>query len=326
MWHEVLPRLAASFRLQRGGPSRFDRRRPRAWLTDGHNGPLPVRAPQVIQLHEAPWTEPDTLATLEPEFLERVVGPSRAASAAAAAIVCPSESSKRQIVADAAVSADRVFVALHGVDHRVFHPGVPGADRVAAAAGADPDRPYILTVASVHPRKNLMALRGAVSLLADDGYPHQLVLVEGPAHGRSDGAALRDATAADLPDAPGRVVTLPHGVSDEHVAALMCGAAAFCLPSLSEGFGLPAAEAMACGAPTVLSNRGALPEVSGGAAVLVEPTAAGVAQGLAEVLGNPERAKEIGGACALRARDFTWDRCTAGWTTAIHAGIDRGAP
>src|SRR3546814_17178085 len=69
-------------------------------------------------------------------------------------------------------------------------------------------------------------------------------------------------------------------------AALMAGAAAFCLPSLMEGFGMAVAGAMACGAPVVVSDRGALPEVVGEAGLVVAPEAAAVEAGLAAVLSD----------------------------------------
>ncbi len=324
MWHEVLGRLSGDFDLQPFDHvrHRLIRRRPDAWLLDGHNGPLPVREPQVIQLHEAPWSEPETLATLEPEFIDKVVGPSRRAAVAASAVVCPSESAKQQIVADCGVAPERVFVALHGVDHDVFRPGLAGGPGVASRFGADPSRPYVLTVASFHPRKNLLTLRSAFAQLSD--LPHQLVIVGGPAHGRTDGDELRAAICVDLPNDPRRIVVVPHGIGDGDLAALMCGAAAFCLPSLSEGFGLPAAEAMACGTPAVLSRRGALPEIGGDTAILVEPTADAIAQGLRPVLVDPARAMAVGAACTRRAADFTWDRCADHWGVAIRTAVAEG--
>ena len=84
-------------------------------------------------------------------------------------------------------------------------------------------------------------------------------------------------------------------VTDAELAALMAGAAAFCLPSLYEGFGLTALEAMACGAPVVVSDRGALPEVVGDAGVIVAPSADGVRSALARILRDPELAGAPGG-------------------------------
>ena len=321
MWHEVLTRLPEYCRVQpMKGTGRAGWRRPDGWLFDGHGGPLAVVEPQIIQLHEMPWGEPETMATLEPDFLEQVVEPSRRAALVAAAIVCPSASAQRQIVQDCGVAAARVHVAHHGVDHSVFHPGVDGGDAIAERHGADPARPFVLSVASIHPRKNLLALRDAMHLLHGEGLPHQLLIVEGPSHGRTDGDALR----ADLFSGQGteRVVSVAHGIDDHEMAALMGAAAAFCLPSLTEGFGLPAAEAMACGAPAVLSTRGALPEVGGEAAVMVEPDPAAIAAGLRSVLVDPAAGRAVGSACAEQAARFTWDRCAADWATAIAAGPD----
>jgi glycosyltransferase involved in cell wall biosynthesis len=332
MWNEVLTRLSREFDIRSvrvpGTESLGERlrRRPEAWLFDGHNGPLPVRQPQVIQLHEAPWNELDTMATLEARFVEKVVGPSRLAAQAASAVVCPSESSKRQIVADCGISAERVFVAHHGVDHTVFQPGLSGGAAVASSFGADSRHPYVLTVASLHPRKNLLALREAIGQLAGEGFPHQLVIVGGPAHGRDDNDDLSAATFAELPGYPGRLVSVPFGINDRDLASLMGGAAAFCLPSLSEGFGLPAAEAMACGVATVLSDRGALTEVGGDAAILVEPSADGITDGLRSLLSDSGVARSVGSACAIRAKQFSWDRCATEWAAAIVAGIAMGMP
>jgi glycosyltransferase involved in cell wall biosynthesis len=81
---------------------------------------------------------------------------------------------------------------------------------------------------------------------------------------------------------------------------------------------------MACGAPTVLSDRAALKEVGGGAAIMVNPDADDIAAGLRSVLNDAELAHKVGAACYERAAEFTWDRCTAQWLQALEAGVKKG--
>jgi glycosyltransferase involved in cell wall biosynthesis len=213
------------------------------------------------------------------------------------------------------LDADRVDAVHHGVD-ATFRAGLNGGPALVARALGGPQAPYVLYAATLHPRKNLAALREAVAALAREGFPHVLAIAGQPAPDRRDSSELEGAAAAELPGAPGRVVVLGQP-SDAELAALMAGADAFCLPSLYEGFGLTALEAMACGAPVVVSDRGALPEVVADAGIVVEPAAQPVAQALRELLSDRVRARRLGAAAAARAREFTWERTAAGWLEAL---------
>ena len=154
-------------------------------------------------------------------------------------------------------------------------------------------RPYVLAVGTLEPRKNLPALIEAFIGLPED--THDLVLVG--ALGWDTGE-----TQAAIAGHPDRIRALGH-VSDADLAALYAGAALFAYPSLYEGFGLPVLEAMAAGAPVLTSNISSLPEVAGDAAVLADPRSVdSIREGLRRALSDPPS----GG--RERARTFSWAR------------------
>ncbi|HEX8899309.1 MAG TPA: glycosyltransferase family 1 protein, partial [Chthoniobacterales bacterium] len=127
---------------------------------------------------------------------------------------------------------------------------------------------YILSLCSIQPRKNLVRLIEAYSLLRRThrgGKLPQLVLAGKRAwlDKETMRAAEREDVSADI--------RFTGYVADEHLSALYSGASCFVYPSYFEGFGLPVLEAMKCGAPVVAGNRTSIPEVAGGAALLFDP-------------------------------------------------------
>ncbi|HEY6312522.1 MAG TPA: glycosyltransferase family 4 protein [Streptosporangiaceae bacterium] len=167
-------------------------------------------------------------------------------------LITVSASAKRDICRDFGVPPGRVRVIPLGVDTRVFRPRtvarVPG--RIIAVASAD------------SALKGVATLLHAVGKLATDRDVH-LVIV-----GRAGPATERLVGQLSLADR----VTFTHGLDDEAFSALLASAETAVVPSLYEGFSLPAVEHMASGTPLVASRSGALPEVTGEAAVLVAPT------------------------------------------------------
>jgi glycosyltransferase involved in cell wall biosynthesis len=119
----------------------------------------------------------------------------------------------------------------------------------------------------------------------------------------------------------GAAVRFTGYVDDTDLPALYGGAAAFCFPSLYEGFGLPVLEAMACGTPVVCSNTSSLPEVAGDAALLVDPhDPAALADALARILGERALAEDLRRRGLARAAAYSWDR-TAALTAAVYQKV-----
>jgi len=167
-------------------------------------------------------------------------------------LITVSESSKDDICRDFGVYRDNVQIVPLGVDTRLFRPRT--------------DRPRvkgrIVTVTSADsPLKGLSTLLRAVAKLATEREAH-LVVVGSPSNATRDQVALL---------ALGDKVTFASGLPDEEYAQLLASAEVAVVPSLYEGFSLPAVEHLASGTPLVASRAGALPEVVGDAAVLVKP-------------------------------------------------------
>jgi glycosyltransferase involved in cell wall biosynthesis len=184
----------------------------------------------------------------------------------------------RDVECTLGIPGERIHVARPGV-RSIFRP-----DGEAADLGA----PYVMTVATLEPRKNLETLIAAHALL---GVEHSLVVVG--AEGWGEQPAL---------DRPG--IRRVGFVSDEELARLYRGAAVVVYPSLYEGFGIPIVEAMACGAPVVASAHPSLDEASGSAALRADPRDAGaIAACIEQAFAERERLATLG---VEHARAFTW--------------------
>jgi glycosyltransferase involved in cell wall biosynthesis len=212
-----------------------------------------------------------------------------ASAGASAGVICPSQFAADEVAA--LLRPRRVWVVPNGVGEEVAR-AVPLATEELAAHGIA-DR-YVLHAGGATTRKNLDALAPAWKRVAAC-CPETTLVLCGPPH------PCRDRLFTDL-----RNVRYLGHLEPAAVARLMRSAAAVVVPSLYEGFGLPALEGMAAGVPVVAADRGALPEVCGSAALLVPATAEGIADGLVEVLTDGTQAAELRARGPARAAAFSW--------------------
>jgi glycosyltransferase involved in cell wall biosynthesis len=218
----------------------------------------------------------------------------------ASLVLTGSEFARAELSEFLGVPVERIRVMPGGVDER-FHPDVD-PEPLKRALGLD--RPYVLAVGDRGPRKNLDALRAAVEPLREEGID---MVIAGGGRGHQLGAPLPGARDVGY-------------VADDQLPALYAGAQAFVLPSLHEGFGLTALEAMAAGVPVAASTRAALPELIGNAGLLADPSDAEAftAAVMRAATDEPERARlrEEGRIVASR---YTWERAARG----VHGHLSR---
>jgi glycosyltransferase involved in cell wall biosynthesis len=220
-----------------------------------------------------------------------------------------SEASRQSLASRYGLSPDRIDLVTEGPSPLFLAEPTPEAVRATLVRlGLPGDRPLLLHVGGMSPHKNLTRLLEAAALVL----PRRaacLVLVGDPeADGFHDNAAeLRSRIAADA-----RLradVRFTGYVSDPDLAHLYRGARALVFPSLAEGFGLPAVEAMACGLPVLASRAGSLPEVVGDAGLLFDPhDPRAIAESIERILADDELRAELSRRARERVRLFTWQR------------------
>ena len=235
-----------------------------------HHGPhytMPARSPVpcAVTIHDCTFFDhPEWHLRSKAAFFRRAI---RRAARHAAVLICVSQVTEDRLRAVCDVRAP-VVVAPHGVDHGRFTPREPaeGADRaVLAALGVPVDRPLVAYVGTLEPRKGVVPLIAAFDEVARR-HPDAVLVLGGQA-GWGMAETERALAAARHPERIVRTGYLP----DPAVPALLRRAAVVAYPALEEGFGLPALEALACGAPLVTTEGTAMAEMARGAALLVPP-------------------------------------------------------
>jgi glycosyltransferase involved in cell wall biosynthesis len=264
-----------------------------------YSAPVWSAAPLVLTVHDICYaTNPEWFSKRDLRVLNAMVPRS---IRMAAHVITDSESARRQIIDYYGVREDKISAVPIGPGPAAM--AVPAADakREIAALGLPVDRPYLLTVGNLQPRKNLVRLIEAYSTVALAGEVDADLVIVGPRRFRADDVV---AAAAGL---RGRI-HLTGYLSDRQLAACYSLSAGFVLPSLYEGFGLPILEAMSHGVPVASSNGGALPEVCGDAALMFDALSVPDIAGALKALRSEPLRSRLAEAGRARASEFSWVR------------------
>ncbi len=231
-----------------------------------------------------------------------------------------SQSTKNDLCGYTGMDPDRVFVTPLAADPAKFYP-CRDAARVddVRARYAIPPGPYLLSVCTLEPRKNLDTLIRCFAQVASEPGMSEYSLVLTGNVGWKDQKIYE--TLAQTPGLKGRVVVTGY-VADDDLAPLYSGATAFAYPSLYEGFGLPPLEAMQCGTPTLTSDTSSLPEVVGDAGIMASPRDEdALCQGMLDLCLNGVLRADLAARALVRAAQFSWERCTTQTLDAYAAGL-----
>jgi alpha-1,3-rhamnosyl/mannosyltransferase len=221
-------------------------------------------------------------------------------------LIAVSENTKRDAIRVLNIAPEKI---------RVIHLGVPRAyrsvtpDKIARVTRQlTLHKPYFLSVGTIEPRKNLDTLLSAWLTLPPSFRESYDLIVAGPP-GWSSGATTKRLLQANSDNRGIRYIGY---VPEPDLPALTAGATAFVYPSLYEGFGIPVAQAMAAGSPVITSNLSSLPEITGGAAILIDPrsvTELGAA--IQRVGHSPDLRTRMRMEGIDQAKQFTWETAAA---------------
>ncbi|MGH9632917.1 MAG: glycosyltransferase family 4 protein [Bryobacteraceae bacterium] len=230
-------------------------------------------------------------------------------------VLCVSDHVRQQVAELLKIPCQRLVVSHLGVG-RQFAPMPRAQAKALAAERHGLTDPYILYVGKCHPAKNLERLIRAYAEFRDRYRSEVRLVMVGSRAGQTAEAGL--IAELGLSESVIRIPYLPPA----DLPVLYSAADAFVFPSLFESFGLPVVEAMACGTPVVTSNVACLPEITDGAAVLVNPhSVTDIADGIGRVQSSRTLRETLVSRGLERARCFTWENCARS-TVAAYAGLE----
>jgi glycosyltransferase involved in cell wall biosynthesis len=215
-----------------------------------------------------------------------------------------SESSKQDIIQYLNVAPERVYVTPLASRYCSNYLSALNIERLSQTANYDFSKPYLLFVSNIEPRKNIISIVIAFNSLKQKyKIEHDLVLI-----GRKGWNYQSIFAAIEASPYKQHIYHLDY-LSDELVALFYARADVFVYPSYYEGFGLPVLEAMTLGAPVVASNTSSLPEVTGDAAILIDPNEPNnLAEAIWEVSNNSQMRQKLIQKGKERAKQYSWQQ------------------
>ena len=277
------------------------------------------RGPTVVTVHDIihyQYRHDPSMLISRNRFVQWVDEASIRALQNADAVIASSNYTKRALIEDIGLPEAKIHCIHLGVDPEQFHPcQIPQSFLERYSLGAD--LPYILHISTEEPRKNLLALLRAFSLVKSQQPDIRLLKVGAPFYPKVRSRALALVDELDLGDS----VLFIDNIPDADLRYFYNLARVFAFPSYAEGFGLPVLEAMACGTPVVCSDMASLPEVVGDAALMVGPDdTRGLAQALSTLLTDKQLWTELRDSGLKHATQLSWAR-TAMQTLHVYDSI-----
>ncbi len=271
----------------------------------------------LLTVHDLTFARaPETASPALKAYLDAVVPRS---VAHADHVLADSQSTKNDLIDLYHTPPEKITVLLSGVDSR-FKPITDASTRRAVREKYKiGDRPYVLAVGTVQPRKNYARLIAALAILRSSGLDVDLVIAGGKGW-------LEDPIYASIRDHHVEAHVHLIGFADDvDIPTLYSEAVCTATPSIYEGFGFPVLESMKCGTPVVTANVSSLPEVAGDAALMIDPIDVdALADALRRLIIDSTLREKLIAAGFKRAAQFTWERAAAELHS-IYARLQAGA-
>lgn len=288
------PRLWTHIRLA----WELQRRSPDIFFTPAHVIPFTFGGPSVATVHDLGYHHfPEAHPKSQLTYLR---WSTRHNSRRSYRIVADSQTTKDDLIWFEGIDPAKIDVIYPGIDPDL-RPVTDKARLKAVQQKYGITSPYLLTIGTLQPRKNLVRL---IQAYAISNLPHQLVLA-----GKKGWLAQPILNEIQLHSSP--ILTLGF-IDDDDKATLISGATALVFPSLYEGFGFPALEAQACGTPLLCADSSSLPEIVGDGAVLVDPKdTAALSTGIVQIATDNGLRQKLVKKGFANVKQFTWERTAA---------------